>query len=130
MDALAVHWDPVSAGELAGLVRLETNIVSAQLNRLVNDGLVERVEYYPASKTGFQIAERFFNIWYLMRFSRRVRARLVWLVEFLRSQFALDEVTRRRDRLPGKRPRPPAAGVREQDRAVDRFAESDQARFR
>ena len=66
MDALAVHWDPVSAGELASMVRLETNIVSAQLNRLVNDGLVERVEYYPASKTGFQIAERFFNIWYIL----------------------------------------------------------------
>ena len=95
MDALAIHWDPISAGELAGKVRLDTNIVSSQLNRLVNDGLVEKVEYYPGSKTGFQIAERFFNIWYLMRASRRVRTKLVWLVEFLRSFFAQEELTRR-----------------------------------
>jgi hypothetical protein len=81
--ALAIRWDPVTAGQLAELVRLETNTVSAQLNRLVQQGVVEKVPHDPTSKTAFQIAERFFNIWYLMRAGRRVRRRLIWLVEFL-----------------------------------------------
>lgn len=95
VDALALHWDPVSAGELAETVRLPVNTVSAQLNRLVREGVVEKVPYEPASKTGFQIAERFFNIWYLMRASRRVRRRLIWLVEFLRMFYGQEELRER-----------------------------------
>jgi tetratricopeptide (TPR) repeat protein len=92
VDALAIHWDPITAGELAGIVQLETNAVSSQLNRLAQQGVVEKVGYHPGNKTGFQIAERFFNIWYLMRASRRVRRRLIWLVEFLRLIFGQDEL--------------------------------------
>lgn len=92
VDALALRWDPTSAGELAEDLRLQVNKVSAQLNRLTQMGIVEKVPYEPASKTGFQIAERFFNIWYLMRASRRVRRRLVWLVEFLRMFYGQDEL--------------------------------------
>jgi AAA ATPase domain len=92
VDALAIHWDPITAGELAGTIRLETNAVSSQLNRLAQQGLVEKVAYHPGNKTGFQIAERFFNIWYLMRSSRRVRRRLIWLVEFLKLLYSGDEM--------------------------------------
>ncbi len=88
VDALAIHWDPITAGELAGRLRLETNAVSSQLNRLSQQGVVEKVIYHPSNKTGFQIAERFFNIWYLMRASRRMRRRLIWLVEFLTAKQA------------------------------------------
>ncbi len=92
VDALAIHWDPITAGELAGTIRLETNAVSSQLNRLAQQGVVEKVAYHPSNKTGFQIAERFFNIWYLMRASRRVRRRLIWLVEFLKLLHSGDEM--------------------------------------
>ncbi|HEV7427797.1 MAG TPA: AAA family ATPase [Thermoanaerobaculia bacterium] len=92
VDALAIHWDPISAGELAEGLRLDVNVVSSQLNRLVQQGVVEKVPYDPASKIGFQIAERFFNIWYLMRASRRVRRRLTWLVQFLRLFYGLDQL--------------------------------------
>lgn len=92
VDALAIHWDPITAGELAGTIRLETNTVSSQLNRLAQQGVVEKVAYHPSTKTGFQIAERFFNIWYLMRASRRVRRRLIWLVEFLKLLYSSDEM--------------------------------------
>jgi DNA-binding transcriptional regulator GbsR (MarR family) len=95
VHTLAVHWDPISAGELAELLAMDVNTVSSQLNRLVKQGVVEKVEYYPESKAGFQIAERFFNIWYLMRASRRVRRRLVWLVEFLRMFYSQDELRTR-----------------------------------
>ena len=92
VDALAIHWDPITAGELAGIVQLETNAVSSQLNRLAQQGVVEKVAYHPGNKTGFQIGERFFNIWYLMRASRRVRRRLIWLVEFLKLLYSGDEM--------------------------------------
>jgi tetratricopeptide (TPR) repeat protein len=98
VDALALHWDPASAGELAEALRMPVNNVSAQLNRLANQGVVEKVPYEPESKTGFQIGERFFNIWYLMRASRRVRRRLLWLVEFLRMFYSQDELRRRVER--------------------------------
>lgn len=87
VDLLALHWDPIRAGDLAELARLDVNVVSSQLNRLAQQGLVEKVAYHPSTKTGFQIAERFFNIWYLMRASRRMRQRLLWLVQFLRLMY-------------------------------------------
>jgi tetratricopeptide (TPR) repeat protein len=59
---------------------------------LVRDGVVEAVPFDPASKTGFQLAERFFNIWYLMRSTRRARRRLIWLVEFLKMFYAQEEL--------------------------------------
>lgn len=95
VHSLAVHWDPISAGELAELLAMDVNAVSSHLARLVKQGVVEKVEYYPESKAGFQIAERFFNIWYLMRASRRVRRRLVWLVEFLRMFYSQDQLRAR-----------------------------------
>jgi tetratricopeptide (TPR) repeat protein len=88
VHALAVNWDPTSAGELAGIMTMDVNAVSSQLTRLVKQGIVEKVQYEPETKIGFQIAERFFNIWYLMRASRRVRRRLLWLVEFLKTYYS------------------------------------------
>jgi hypothetical protein len=84
LHALAVHWHPASAAAVAGELRLDVNATSSQLSRLVKDGLVEAVPYDPQTKTGFQLADRFFNIWYLMRATRRARRRLIWLVEFLK----------------------------------------------
>jgi Flp pilus assembly protein TadD len=92
VHAMAVRWDPISAGELAEDLGWEVNVVSAQLSRLVKQGTVEKVAYDPESKTGFQIAERFFNIWYLMRASRRLRRRLIWLVEFLKVLYSQEEL--------------------------------------
>jgi len=94
VDALALNWDPSTAADLAGKLRLETNAVSAVLNRLVKDGIVERAPAPPGEKMFFQIAERFFNIWYLMRASRRVRRRLIWLVEFLKMFYGSADLKR------------------------------------
>jgi tetratricopeptide (TPR) repeat protein len=92
VHALALHWQPASAAEIAEATRLDVNAASSQLARLVTDGVVEKVPFVPETKTGFQIAERFFNIWYLMRSSRRVRRRLVWLVEFLKMLYEGQEL--------------------------------------
>lgn len=88
VHGLAVRWHPCGSADLASDLRLPSNTVTAQLDRLVKDGVVQKVPLANKlglmSKTGYQISERFFNIWYLMRENRRVRQRLLWLVEFLR----------------------------------------------
>jgi len=84
VGALARSWRPVTAAALAGQARIPTGSVSPQLGRLEGLGLVEKAAVFPEKKTGYQIAERFFNIWYLMRFStRRQRASLACLTRFL-----------------------------------------------
>ena len=93
VDAMALHWDPVTAAELAQkLAPLSVNQVSAQLSRLEDFGVVEKTPWFGEKKTAFQLAERFFNIWYLMRASRRVRRRLAWLVKFLEAWFEREEL--------------------------------------
>ena len=94
LDALAMHWAPATAAQIAAVTHLKVNATSSQIERLVKDGTVEKVSLPGTSRLGYQIAERFFNIWCLMRASRRVRRRLVWLVEFLRMMFGVDELTR------------------------------------
>src|SRR5215510_5295822 len=99
VDALALNWDPATAAELAEKLRMDTNAVSAVLNRLVSDGVVEKAPSPPGEKMFFQIAERFFNIWYLMRASRRVRRKLIWLVEFLKMFYGAQGLYRRARRM-------------------------------
>jgi hypothetical protein len=88
VDGLALGWDPMTARALADRLRLDINQTSAQLNRLVKQGTVEKTRLPGPARTGFQLSERFFNIWYLMRTSRRMRRRLILLVEFLELFFA------------------------------------------
>ena len=95
VDALALHWDPATARTLADRLGWEINLVSAQLKRLQDQGVVEKTAPYRDKRTLFQLAERFFNIWYLMRASRRVRRRLTWLVRFLRMFYNADELRER-----------------------------------
>ena len=112
VDAMAVHWYPLTAGDLHNLVSSSTlltvNQVSAQLNRLEDLGVVEKSAWYgedkPEKKTAFLIAERFFNIWYLMRASRRIRRKMVWLVKFLESWFDAEELKTHAREFLGRNP--------------------------
>jgi len=92
---LAVHWHPIGSADLSARCRLESRTVTGQLDRLAKAGIVQKVplatDQGRRKQLGYQVAERFFNIWYLMRASRRVRRRLVWLVEFLRLMHTPDE---------------------------------------
>lgn len=87
------HWAPISLGELADASQVAKGSISPQLQRLELEGLIEKTRLHGTTRNGYQAAERFFNIWYLMRFSpRRQRARLAWLVEFMRLWFSGDEL--------------------------------------
>ncbi len=91
------RWFPISAADLARVSGIAATTVSSQLKRLERDGLVEKVPLEGGRRcSGYQVAERLFNIWYLMRYpSRRVRKGLTWLVEFLRHWYVVDELKTR-----------------------------------
>ncbi len=96
VDAMAIHWDPLTAADLTELLTpMTVNQVSAQLARLEDFGVVEKTPWFGEKKNAYQVAERFFNIWYLMRASRRARRRLLWLVKFLETWFGRDELDTR-----------------------------------
>ena len=99
VDKVALHWHPITAAECQAATRLDVNVVSAQLSRLVKAGVLSKVTVPGPGKLGFQLSERFFNVWYLMRASRRLRRRLSWLVEFLRMFYGEDELRKRAEEL-------------------------------
>ncbi|MBD2699415.1 ATP-binding protein [Spirosoma sp. BT702] len=88
--ALAQAWDAASAKELAQVVRLESKVVSAQLKQLIDNNVVEKVETKTKNHL-YRLDERFFNIWYLMRFGRKTDQRVLWLIRFFETMFAGDE---------------------------------------
>lgn len=85
VDAVAKNWDPISVKDLKGRVRMESKIVSAQLRQLEKDQVIEKRE--SGNKNHYYLLkERFFNIWYLMRYGRKQdKRRALWLVRFLES---------------------------------------------
>lgn len=85
-SAVANHWDPITAAGIATATGLPAGTISSQLDRLEKLGVVERTELFGESRTGYQLAERFFNIWFLMRSaSRRQRREVEFLTRFLES---------------------------------------------
>ena len=81
-DALARSWIPATAEEVALKVRTERGVASGQLHRLAERHLVTKVRL-PQRSMGFQIRDRFFNLWYLMRAGRRERRLLHALLDLV-----------------------------------------------
>lgn len=84
LDAVALHWDPIALDDLRQTTQLENPQLSPQLKRLIEVGWLERLDAYQKKGNAYQISERFFNIWYLMRrSSRRQKKELLCLTKFL-----------------------------------------------
>lgn len=92
---IAMNWDGIATKDIAKKTRLESKVVSAQLKQLETKyGLVESVSI--GKNKIYKIEERFFNIWYLMRFGRKKdRQKVEWLVNFLTSWCTPDELEQR-----------------------------------
>jgi tetratricopeptide (TPR) repeat protein len=88
---IALNWDGITTKELAKKTRLESKSVSSQLKQLEKYHIIE-FESTGKNKI-YKIKERFFNIWYLMRFGRKKdRNKVEWLVKFLTSWYDRDEL--------------------------------------
>jgi len=87
IDALAIGWDPMSAGQVAEKLS-QPSRVSTQLSRLCKSGVAHSIQTGTKNNL-YQLTERFFNIWYLMRCgSRRDRHRVIWFVRFLQPELS------------------------------------------
>jgi tetratricopeptide (TPR) repeat protein len=94
IDAIALNWDPILSHDLSAKAGVEITTVSTHLHRLKRDGFVEEVATSGA-RAGYQIAERFLNIWYLMRHgTRRTRQRLAGLAAFFARLYSTPELER------------------------------------
>jgi tetratricopeptide (TPR) repeat protein len=92
IDAIALNWDPITSHNLSDATNIEVTTISSHLNRLKRDGFVQEVSTSGA-RSGYQIAERFLNIWYLMRHgTRRTRQKLRWLTIFLSKLYSAEEL--------------------------------------
>jgi tetratricopeptide (TPR) repeat protein len=89
---LMESWAPMAAKAVADATHLPVTQINAQLSRLEASGWIEKVRLPGTKRMGYQVSERFFNVWYLMRLApRRSRLRLSWLVEFMRVWFSAGE---------------------------------------
>jgi tetratricopeptide (TPR) repeat protein len=83
--ALAELWDPAPARKVADFARLNVNKASSLLRRLVERGMVMEADGQGRAKL-YQVSERMYNIYYLMRRrgapSQRVRGLVRFMVPF------------------------------------------------
>lgn len=85
VHVIAMNWDAMSTKEIAEQTRLPSKTVSAQLVKLQQQWIVEKIETNTKNHL-YMIKERFFNIWYLMRYgSQQDKRRVLWLTRFLES---------------------------------------------
>lgn len=95
VDAVARKWDAISVKELKEKVRLESKIISAQLRQLEKNQIIEK-KTTDTKNHLYLLKERFWNIWFLMRYGRKDdKQRVIWLVRFLESWCDNDEITKR-----------------------------------
>ena len=98
MDTIALSWDGISSKEIVnGLKKrgFDSKKVSAQLILLEKNGLTLSKNIDKKNKLYF-IKERFFNIWYLMRYGRnKNKTKVLWLVKFLQEWCVGDEIRQR-----------------------------------
>ncbi len=94
IDGIALNWDPITSATLSKATGIEATTLSAQLGRLRKDGLIEEVRT-SGTRAGYQLAERFLNIWYLMRHgTRKTKQRLRWFTIFLTKLFSAEDLQR------------------------------------
>ncbi len=98
MDTIALNWDGITASEIvSGLKKrgFDTKKVSTHLLNLEKNDLVLS-RYINKTNKLYLIKERFFNIWYLMRYGRKKnKLQVRWLVRFLEEWCNNDELINR-----------------------------------
>jgi tetratricopeptide (TPR) repeat protein len=91
LDAVALNWDPANLEQLRTITKLDNAQLSPQLKRLVDVGWLQKLDAYKAKGGAYELSERFFNIWYLMRrSSRRQKRELYCLTKFLEAFYGND----------------------------------------
>lgn len=93
VNTVALNWDALGMDDISKKTRIPADSVSHQLDELENDGIVSKI---PTSTQNdlYQLADRFFNIWYLMRNGRsREKQKVLWLIRFLENWCSKEELS-------------------------------------
>ena len=92
VHTIAMNWDAMSTKEIAEQTRLPSKTVSAQLVKLQQQWIVDKIGTNTKNHL-YIVKERFFNIWYLMRYGNQTdKRRVLWLTRFLESWYDSDEL--------------------------------------
>ena len=98
VNALALNWDGMTTKELTQKINnanFTSKKISSQLQLLQKNGLVLAKPIDKKNKLYF-LQERFFNIWYLMRYGRkRNKQNVRWLISFLKEWCSTEELHQR-----------------------------------
>ena len=84
---LADAWKPMLTKDIAHVSKLGSSHASAQLKQLVAKGYVSESRDPQGNKVRYELADRFYNIYFLLRFSRGGHERLQRLVGFMQDVF-------------------------------------------
>jgi tetratricopeptide (TPR) repeat protein len=91
--ALTDLWDPSTARKVAEAARLDVNTASAMLKRLIGRGAVT-MAYKRGKAQYYQVAERMYNIYHLMRRRGPAASRVHAVVRFMVSLYRDEELVR------------------------------------
>ena len=89
--ALAALWKPATTREISDQARIDTSKCSAQLTRLVERGAVQAAGG-SARRKQYYLTERLYNIYYLLRRSRRSDRLVEALIRFMESYYSPSEL--------------------------------------
>lgn len=92
VNAIALNWDAISPEEIARKTRLNIDETTTVLKELEKVFIVQQV-MTDSPYQFYQLQERFFNIWYLMRLAPGgSRSKVLWLLHFLESWYEKHEL--------------------------------------
>lgn len=92
---LAFRWESVGAGELAKAARMENRVVSAQLNQLIDKGVVDKIETGTKNHL-YRLSERFFNLWLIFtQGGPKEKRKAKYLAIFLENFYDAEELVER-----------------------------------
>ena len=95
VNAIALNWEAMRVDEIAHKIRLRPDEVLAVLHELELVFVVEPMGG-EAETSLYQLRERFFNIWYLMRLAPGPnRSKVLWLLHFLETWYDREELRQR-----------------------------------
>lgn len=84
INYIAMQWDPVTLEQIRRSTQMDNGQISPQLKRLIDLGWIEKPKSARGKGGSYEISERMFNIWYLIRRSSRRQKRIVFcLSKFL-----------------------------------------------
>ena len=86
---LAEGWRPLLAKEVAAASKLSSSHASAQLRQLVEKGYAKEHQLPNRKRLYYEVVDRFYNIYYLLRLSHQGRGRFKRLLQFLQDLFGV-----------------------------------------